>query len=160
MRGDHSTAIAAAVGISVSQVSHLVCVLRIPTTTEFRRHRLLKLHRQGFTAAEVAERLGLTGRAVNTLRVDLSLPPFFTFRDPPMNSKSIHQRANTAGYHFQAAGIVAAPDENWILIDQASGDVTAFATLGAVAARLREEVPDAATAAPCGQPDGRHMDKP
>jgi hypothetical protein len=72
-----------------------------------------------------------------------------------MNAKSIHQQASAAGYHFQAAGILAAPNENWVLIDQVSGDVTAFATLGAVAARLCQEVPDAARSAPQGQPDGR-----
>jgi len=89
MHGDHSTTIAATAGLTVSQVSNLARRLGIPTTTEFRRRRVLKLHRHGLSAPEVADRLGLTVRAVNILRQDLWLPPFRRMKRPPRHRSKI-----------------------------------------------------------------------
>lgn len=60
----------------------------------------------------------------------------------PKHKESLQERATAAGYHFQAAGFLAPPKENWVLINKASGDVSAFATLREVDARLQREVPD------------------
>jgi len=89
MRGDHFTAIAATAGLTVYQVSNLALRVGIPTTTEFRRRRVLKLHRHGFSAPEVADRLGLTVRAVNILRQDLWLPPFPRIQRPVRHRSKI-----------------------------------------------------------------------
>jgi DNA-binding NarL/FixJ family response regulator len=89
MHGDHFTTIASTAGLTVYQVSIIARRLGIPTTTEFRRRRVLKLHRHGLSAPEVAERLGLTVRAVNILRQDLWLPPFPRIQRPVRHRSKI-----------------------------------------------------------------------
>jgi len=89
MRGNHFAMIAERVGLTVHQVCDLTQRLGIPTTTEFRRRRVLKLHRLGLSAPEVADRLGLTVRAVNILRQDLWLPPFPRIQRPVRHRSKI-----------------------------------------------------------------------
>ncbi|KRE90825.1 hypothetical protein ASG87_01430 [Frateuria sp. Soil773] len=76
IRGGDFPSISETVGLSAHHVSHYIHILRIPTTNAFRMRRLAKLYCQGLSAPEVAQRMGLTVRAVNVLRGHLRLPPF------------------------------------------------------------------------------------
>jgi hypothetical protein len=83
LRGDHFKAISEKVGLNIYYVAHYTHVLGIPATTAFRMRRLAKLYCLGFSAPEVATRMGLTVRAVNILRTHLRLPPFPRMKRPP-----------------------------------------------------------------------------
>ena len=95
MRGAPFQVIADDVGLNLYYVSHFAGILGIPTTTAFRMRRVAKLYAQGLSAPEVAERLGLTVRAVNTLRQRLNLPPFPRMQRPNRPRSKI--RAAVAG---------------------------------------------------------------
>ena len=95
IRGDDFPSISEAVGLNAQHVSHYIHILRIPTTNEFRMRRLAKLYCQGLSAPEVAQRMGLTVRAVNVLRTRLRLPPFPKL--PPQHRPQQHRPAQNLG---------------------------------------------------------------
>lgn len=85
IRNDPFETIAEAVGLNRYHVAHLTTVLGIPSCTEFRMRRVAKLYFNGGSAAEVAQRMGLTVRAVNNLRARLRLPPFPREKRPKLH---------------------------------------------------------------------------
>ena len=95
LRGDNFKTIAEAVGLNNYYVSHYAGLVGIPSTTAFRMRRVAKLYCQSLSAPEVAERLGLTVRAVNILRQRLNLPPFPRMQRPTRPRSKI--RAAVAG---------------------------------------------------------------
>ena len=95
MRGDPFKVIADNVGLNLYYLSHYAGILGIPSTTAFRMRRVAKLYYQGLSAPEVAERMGLTVRAVNNLRIRLTLPPFPRMKRPNRPRSKI--RAAVAG---------------------------------------------------------------
>lgn len=99
IRGDKFKDIAEAVGSNVYYVSHYTHVLGIPSTRAFRMRKVAKFYCRGFSAPETAERMGLTVRAVNVLRLRLDVVPFARHKRPPRHRSPL--QAQVAELHAE-----------------------------------------------------------